>query len=93
MAKTLKSLQPFLKYASDLDSSEPIISLCCRMYYLDQFLAIKKSMGTPPTPEEKEQLGTVFKQCEEGKKTLGMSKEEYNEYLEQFFNDIFYNFQ
>ena len=83
-AKKLESYKVYLKLASDLDSTEPVISLCCRLFYVDRFMALKKQMKEAPTAEEQKELGALLAAVEDSKKNLNMSKEEMKEALEDY---------
>ena len=78
------SLNAFLKLAKDLDSSEPLIALCCRVTYIEKFLAEKKKIGTSPSPAENKDLSELFTTIEAQKKQLNMTREQTKEYLEKF---------
>lgn len=84
MEKKLASFKVFLKMANDLEATEPVIALCCRMYYLEKYIGIKKQAKIPMTPEENAELGEVLNLVGETKKLYPMSKEEIKDMLIDF---------
>lgn len=75
---------PYLTYAKNLQAAEPIIALCCKTFYISKVVDYKKKSGTQYTPEETAQMGKLFKESEEEKKTLGLTKEMGQEAVEDF---------
>ena len=88
-AKTKDSFKLYLKLANDLDTSEPVIGLCCRMYYLEKIVELTKQTKTPLTPEDQAELMPILQNIEEGKKTLSLTKEEMKETIEDFCKRMF----
>jgi hypothetical protein len=84
MEKKLASLKVFLKMANDLDSTQPVIALCCRVYYLDKYIGLKKQGNLHMTPEENAELSQLLNVVGEAKKIYSMSKEETKDVLEDF---------
>ena len=70
--------------ATDLDSTEPVIALCCRVYYLDKYIGLKKDAKLQMTPEEKAELTQLLNVVDEAKKIYPMTKEETKDVLEDF---------
>ncbi len=85
-----EQFKTYLKMANDLDASEPVIALCCRMHYAEKMMSFKKQAGaTSFTPEEEADLSAVLNKVAETKKTLGMNKEEIKDTLEEFCSRAF----
>ena len=89
MQKKIDSFKAFLKMAEDLDPSEPVIALSCRLYFIEKFLTIKRESGSPLTAEEQGEFNKIYTQIEESKKSLGMTKEEMKEAVEEFCGRAF----
>jgi len=84
MEKKLASLKVYLKMATDLDSTEPVIALCCRVYYMEKYLGFKKEAKLNLSPEEKAELTQLANTIGETKKIYTMTKEEIKDVLEDF---------
>ena len=79
-----ESYKTFLKLSDEAKSIEPVVSLVCKMYYAQRFLANKRKSGVTTTPEEQEELTKLFQEIENGKKIYEISKEKTLGLLEQF---------
>lgn len=84
MEKKLASFKVYLKMAKDLEGTEPVIALCCRMYYLEKYLGLKKQANLQMSPEENAELTKVLDAVSKTKKLYPMSKEEIKDMLEDF---------
>jgi len=83
-AISVEIIKPYLTYAQNLKATEPLIALCCKTYYLQKFLEIKKQTGTPNTPEDKAMLNNLLQESEEEKTACGFNKEMAQEAVEEF---------
>lgn len=82
-------LKIYLKYAEDFDSFEPIISLCCRTFYVKRYIDSKKLLGKPFTPEESKHINSLLNSVETLQKKLGFSNEIRKSKFEEFCTKIF----
>ena len=74
-----------------IKSIEPVVSLVCKMYYAQRFLANKRKSGVTTTPEEQEELTKLFQEIENGKRIYELSKEKTLGLLEQFCAKLYTN--
>ena len=84
MQKKLESFKIFIKLADVLNANDPIIAHCCRLFYVQKILTLKKQANLQTTPEEQAELSAIIKKIEDGKKANPITKEEIKAALEKF---------
>ena len=92
MSAGIKENNPYkiyLKYAEDLEEAEPVVALCCRIYYTKKFVEAKQKTGQVFTPDEEKYVAQLIRDVEFGQGKLGMSSETRKEKLEEFCTKIF----
>lgn len=79
----------YLKYAKELENLEPIIALCCKIYFIERYLEGHKKDGKLNLSSEKKQfINPIYKAVENDKKSLGISKDDRQKKFEQYCNNI-----
>eukprot|EP01022_Parablepharisma_sp_SALTPOND_P001178 TRINITY_DN105749_c0_g1_i1.p1 TRINITY_DN105749_c0_g1~~TRINITY_DN105749_c0_g1_i1.p1 ORF type:complete len:465 (+),score=40.17 TRINITY_DN105749_c0_g1_i1:105-1397(+) len=94
MSITISSSNPdpfkiYLKYASDLEETEPVASLYCRTYYVKKQVEGKKATGKAFTPEENKLIFQLLNTIETSQAKLGLVCDARREKLEEFCAKIF----
>jgi hypothetical protein len=66
----LDSIKPYLRFAIELDASEPLVAYSCRLYYVSSAIEIMKQHAEVKTPQFTSELSTVMKKMAEQKQQL-----------------------
>lgn len=86
----MDKLKVYLKYAADLEKSQPLVSLSCKMYYTDKFVALKRKNNLSMTigDEDKKVLLQLMDFIEKASKKPGQGREEKKKALDAFVTSV-----
>ncbi len=83
------SARVYLKYAADLESTEPIVALCCRTFFIQKVIETKQQRGVEFTPTEGKFIAQMLDFVESSKQKLGLGNETRKDKLEDFCSRVF----
>lgn len=80
-----ENLSIYLSYADDVEKADPVMAVCCRLYYVESYLKqVKQHGGSELSAEDKLRIAEILGKAEQEQSVNSLSNEQKKEKVAQY---------